>query len=99
MSYSFFISLAKSGYLSFFSLSFYFILWSIGTAKSTIHQDHFFLLAIIRSGRLAEIKWSVCISKSYIINIIIIIICNFYENKHYALILCRNTGKILVDPC
>ena len=36
MFHSFFISLARSRYLSFFSLSFRFILWSAGTAKSTI---------------------------------------------------------------
>ena len=38
MSHSFFNSLARSRYLSFFSLSFRFILWSAGTAKSTILQ-------------------------------------------------------------
>ena len=47
MFHSFFNSLARSRYLSFFSLSFRFILWSTGTAKSTI-----FLLIIIRSGLL-----------------------------------------------
>ena len=36
MSYSFFNSLARSRYLFFFSYSFNFILWSAGTAKSTI---------------------------------------------------------------
>ena len=56
---SFFNSLSRSRYLSFFSHSFSFILWSAGTAKSTI-----FLLIIIRSGLLAEIRWSVCMSKS-----------------------------------
>ena len=35
MFHSFFNSLARSSYLSFFSLSFRFILWSAGTAKST----------------------------------------------------------------
>ena len=38
MFHSFFNSLARSRYLSFFSLSFRFILWSAGTAKSTILQ-------------------------------------------------------------
>ena len=38
MFHSFFSSLARSRYLSFFSLSFCFILWSAGTAKSTILQ-------------------------------------------------------------
>ena len=42
MFYSFFNSLARSRYLSFFSLSFRFILWSAGTAKSTILQIPFF---------------------------------------------------------
>ena len=36
--YSFFNFLARSRYLSFFSLSFSFILWLAGTAKSTILQ-------------------------------------------------------------
>ena len=51
---------------SFFSHSFRFILWSAGTAKSTILQilSFFFLLIVIRSGLLAEIRWSVCMSKS-----------------------------------
>ena len=38
MFHSFFNSLARSRYLSFFSLSFRFILWSGGIAKSTILQ-------------------------------------------------------------
>ena len=67
MFHSFFNSLARSRYLSFFSLSFRIILWSAGTAKSTILQIFFFffLLIIMRSGLLAGIKWSVCMLKSY----------------------------------
>ena len=65
MFHTFFNSLARSRYLSFFPHSFSFILWSAGTAKSTILQFLFFLLIIIRSGLLAEIKWSVCMSKSH----------------------------------
>ena len=68
MFHSFFNSLARSMYLSLFSHSFSFILWSAGTAKTTILQIFFFfflLLIIIRSGFLAEIRWSVCISKSH----------------------------------
>ena len=42
MLYSFFNSQARSRYLSFFSLTFNFILWSAGTAKSTILQVLFF---------------------------------------------------------
>ena len=66
MFHSFFNSLTRSRYLSFFSLSFSFILWSAGTAKSTILQIlFFFLLIIIRSDLLADIRWSVCMSKSH----------------------------------
>ena len=68
MCHGFFNSLARSRYLSFFSLSFSFILWSAGTAKSTILQIlffFFFFLIIIRSGLLAKIRWSVCMSKSH----------------------------------
>ena len=42
MFHSFFNSFARSRYLSFFSLSFRFILWSTGTAKSTILLILFF---------------------------------------------------------
>ena len=70
MFHSFFNSLARSRYLSFFSLSFRFILWSAGTANSTILQIFFFfffffLLIIMRSGLLGWIKWSVCMVKSH----------------------------------
>ena len=66
MFYSFFISLARSRYLSFFSLSFRFILWSAGTAKSAILQILVFLLLIImQSGLLAWIKWSIWMLKPH----------------------------------
>ena len=59
-------------YLSYFSHSFSFILWSAGTVKSTILQVlsffffffFFFLLVIIKSDLLAGIRWSVCMLKS-----------------------------------
>ena len=63
MFHHFFKSLA----ISFISLSFGSILWSTGTTKSTILQVLFFFsfsLIIIRSGILAEIRGSVCMSKS-----------------------------------
>ena len=60
MFHIFFNSLVR--YLSLFSHSFSFILWLARTAKSTILQ--IFFVVIIRSGLLAEIRWSVCISKS-----------------------------------
>ena len=62
MFHSFFNSLAKSRYLSFFSFSFNFTRWSPGTSKSPFQQVLFF--AITSSGRLAEIRWAVCIKKS-----------------------------------
>ena len=66
MFHSFFSSLARSRYSSFFSHSFCFILWFAGTAKSTILQVlFFFLLIIIKSGHLSGIRWSVCILKSH----------------------------------
>ena len=68
---SFFNSLERSRYLSFFSYSFSFVLWSAGIAKSTILQVLFFLLIIIRSGLLPEIIIIIII---FIIIIIIIII-------------------------
>ena len=53
MFHSFFNFLARSRYLSLFSHSFSFILWSAGTAKSTILQIlfFFFFLLIWSSGR------------------------------------------------
>ena len=49
---------------SFFSFSFSFTLNSNGMVKSTIRHVLFFLITITRSGRLDEIRWSICISKS-----------------------------------
>ena len=65
MFYSFFNSLARSMYLSFFSPFFRFILWSAGTAKSTILQILFLLLIIMGSGLLVGIRRSVCMLKSH----------------------------------
>ena len=64
MFHSFFSSLASTRNISFFSVSFSFILWSAGTAKSTILQFFpLFLLITIRSVLLAEIRWSVSMLK------------------------------------
>ena len=65
--HSFFNSITRSRYLSLFSHSLNFILWSAGTAKSTSLQIFFFffLLIIIRSDLLTEIRWSVCMSNSH----------------------------------
>ena len=65
MFHSFFNSLARSRYLSFFLLSIRFILWSAGTAKSTILQILFLLLIIMRSDLLAGIRWTVWMLKSH----------------------------------
>ena len=58
MLYSFFNSLARSKYVSFFSHSFNFILWSARTAKSTILQVLFFcwlLLGLVFWPRLGDL--------------------------------------------
>ena len=65
--HSVFSSQTSTRYLSIFSLSFIFTLLSTRTAQLTILQALFLLLTITRSGRLAEIRWSICISKSQII--------------------------------
>ena len=61
MFHSLFSSQARSWYLSLFSSSFNFYLWSAGTAKFTIRQVRFFCGL---SLDLVEIRRSVCISKS-----------------------------------
>ena len=63
--FCFFNSLARSRYLSFFSYFFY-KFYSVVHRDCKVHNfaSSLFLLIIIRSGRLAEIRWSVCMSKS-----------------------------------
>ena len=59
-------SQSRSRYLSFFPHFFRFILWSAGTAKSTLLQIlFFFLLIIIRAFLLARISWSVYMLKCH----------------------------------
>ena len=60
-----FHSFFRLRYLSIFSHSLSFILWSAGIAKSTILLVLFLLLIIIKSGLLAWIRWSVCMLKSH----------------------------------
>ena len=85
---SFYSSLARSRYSSFFLLSFSLTLCSSRTAKYTIRlvvyrlsltgmvnplfSRFFFFLIITWSGRLADIRWSVCISESQIICVCVI---------------------------
>ena len=92
MFHSFFNSLVRSRYLSFFSLFFKFILWSAGTAKSTILQIFFLLLIIIRSGLLAWIRWSVCMLKShrslcesFLLLLLLLLSYKMYRNSHLRL--------------
>ena len=59
---SFFISLARSRYLFLFSLSFRFT--QPERQSLLFGRFIFFFLTITRSGRLVEIRWSVCSSKS-----------------------------------
>ena len=61
MFHSFVNSLARSRYLSFFSHSFSFILWSAGTANRPFCKFSI-LFIIIRFGLQVEIKLSVCMS-------------------------------------
>ena len=65
MFHSFFNSLARSRYISFFSLSFSIILWLAGTAKSTIFQVLYFfcwlLLGLVFWPRLGDL----CICQSH----------------------------------
>ena len=70
MFHSFFSSLARFEYLFIFLLSIIFSLWSARTAKSTRCKVLFFFLINTRFSPLAEIRWSVCMSKSQRIFII-----------------------------
>ena len=74
MVHSFFNSLARSRYLSFFSHSFSFILWSAGTVKSTIlHVLFFFFFFFFFCWLLfGLVFWPIII--------IIIISCEFFPS-------------------
>ena len=74
MFHSFFTSLERSRYLNLFSLSFSFTLGSAGMTKSTIRQFLSFFFTISWSGRLTEMRWSVCISLLLFIIVVIIVI-------------------------
>ena len=60
---SFFNSLARLRYLSFFSYSFRFILWSAGTAKSTILQILFFF--VVDCYKVLSLLSVGCITRNY----------------------------------
>ena len=94
----FFNSLARSKCLSFFSLSSSFILWSARTAKSTVLQVIFFLLITLRSGLLAEIWWSVCMSKSLMSLYVSLTICHLlvWSNLNFLHISQSYTPSVLI---
>ena len=76
----FLLTLARSRYLSLFSLSFIFTQWSAGQVKHTIRLAFlFFPLTMIRSVCLAEIRLSVCVTKSQrIFNVFVSSTCLLY---------------------
>ena len=80
MFHSFFNSLARSRYLSFFSHSFSFILWSAVTTKSKILQILFFCWLLLG---LVEIRCSVCMSKSHWSLCAGLCIYHFLWSNHY----------------
>ena len=101
MFHSFFNSLARSRYLYFFSHSFSFILWSAGTAKSIILQIlffffFFFLLIIIRSGLLAEIRWSVCLSNALLLLLLLLLLL-FHSLKVFHAGVWQQVSSGLLD--
>ena len=57
MFHSFFNSLTRSRYLSFFSHSFSFILWSAGTAKSIILHYYYYYYSLIRAFHISVSRW------------------------------------------
>ena len=76
MFHSLFNSLARTMYLSFFSFFFFFQFYPMVSRDSKVHnsaRDRFlfffvlfcFVFIIIKSSRLAEIRWSVRMSKSH----------------------------------
>ena len=93
---SFFNSLARSKYLSFFSHSFSFILWSVGTAKSTI-----IIVAIVFSfesfshqRQLMIFHWSQNDSKSHQVSrTLLSILANFNNAVVCSLLLTLNMGS------
>ena len=85
MFYSFFNSQRRSRYLSFFAFSFNFTLCSAGTENFVSSLS---LLIIKRSGRLAEIRWSVCMSKSQ--RILVLFSRTYAGLCIYPLFVCSN---------
>ena len=85
----FFNSLARSRYLYLFLHSFRLTLRSTGKGKFTIAQVLFYCLFVIAwSGRLAEIRWPVCTSKSHFVHLIFQDgLCFFFTYHLFALSL------------
>ena len=82
MFHSFFNSQARSRYLSFFSISFRFILVSrdskVDNFANFLFSFFSFLLIIMRSGLLAGIKWFVCMLKSQ--SLLLLLLLLFWDD-------------------
>ena len=63
--HSFFNSLARSRYLSFFHILSVLFCDQLGQQSQQFCKFYIFLKIITRSGLLAEIRWSVCMLKSH----------------------------------
>ena len=72
------------------SLSLTFTLWSAGTAKSSNKQFLFFFWIKTKSGLLAWIGWSVCISKFQCIS------CLIFQHRFIFCAYTCQWGQILV---
>ena len=99
MFHSFFQFPSKVEVPIIFSHSFSFILWSTGTMKSTILQLLFIMLINIRSGLLAEIRWSVCMSKSHRSYISELFSWTVAELCIYHLLVWSNLNFLHISQC
>ena len=91
MFHSFFNSLARWRYLSFFPHSFIFILWSAGTAISTILQVLFF------SGLLTEIRLSVCMSILFVRFSCQVMLFDWILSESKSLLVPKTLRSIFTD--
>ena len=69
----------------------FFQFYSVVSRDSKVDNfaNSLFLLIIIRSGLLAEIRWSVCISKSHAWNYITVQIDNYHHHHHHVVLVAR----------
>ena len=83
MFHIFFNSLARSRYLSFFSHSFCFIQFYFVVSWDSKVHNFASSLFFVRFGRLAEIRWSVCMSKSH---------------RSFWVLFCRTDAGLCIYP-